>query len=156
MKITSCFCSCKSCGKFAASKQSGNNVKASVCSFAGANDYICCRKNGMCWWQFWHCKVDFVSGKPLFSFLFRATSKIKLWLQIAVTATAKSMFASANAVHFCCNKCLQSRSELRYNFIAKCQYSCTRNVLWCQTQSSHIHANHKTLLNYNNSKQTSR
>ena len=38
------------------------------------------------------------------------------------------------------------------NFIAKCQYSCTRKVLWCQVHSSHIHASHRTLLNYNNSK----
>ena len=34
---------------------------------------------------------------------------------------------------------------LQYNFIAKCQYTdCTRNVLWCQVHSSHIHSNHKT------------
>ena len=46
--------------------------------------------------------------------------------------------------------------ELQYNFIAKCQYNCTRNVLWCQVHSSHIHANHKTSWNYNNGKQTSR
>ena len=26
------------------------------------------------------------------------------------------------------------------NFIAKCQYNCTMNVLWCQIHSSHIHA----------------
>ena len=39
-----------------------------------------------------------------------------------------------------------------YNFIAKCQYNCTRNVLWCQVHSSHIHSNHETL-NYNKSKQ---
>ena len=37
-----------------------------------------------------------------------------------------------------------------------CQYKCTRNVLWCQVHSLHIHANHKTSLNYNNSKHTSR
>ena len=31
--------------------------------------------------------------------------------------------------------------QLQYNFIAKCQYTdCTRNVLWCQVHSSHIHA----------------
>ena len=31
------------------------------------------------------------------------------------------------------------------HFIAKCQYTdCTRNVLWCQVHSSHIHPNHKT------------
>ena len=36
-----------------------------------------------------------------------------------------------------------------YNCIAKCQCTdCTRNVLWCQVHSSHIHSNHKTL-NYN-------
>ena len=48
------------------------------------------------------------------------------------------------------------RSEDKYNtirniFIAKCQYDCTRNVLWCHVHSSHIHANHKTS-NYNSSK----
>ena len=33
-----------------------------------------------------------------------------------------------------------------YNCIAKCQCTdCTRNVLWCQVHSSHIHSNHKTL-----------
>ena len=31
-----------------------------------------------------------------------------------------------------------------YYIIAKCQYSCTRNVLWCRVLSSHIHANYKT------------
>ena len=41
--------------------------------------------------------------------------------------------------------------RIQYNFIAKCQYNCTRNVLWCQVLSSHIHANHKAL-NYNNRK----
>ena len=41
--------------------------------------------------------------------------------------------------------------RIQDNFIAKCQYNCTRNVLWCQVQSSHIHANHKAL-NYNNRK----
>ena len=46
-------------------------------------------------------------------------------------------------------------NTIQYNFIAKCQYSCTRNVLWCQVHSSHIHSNRKTSLNYN-SKQTSR
>ena len=40
---------------------------------------------------------------------------------------------------------------IQYNFIAKCQYTdCTRNVLWSQVHSSHIHSNHKTF-NYNNS-----
>ena len=33
---------------------------------------------------------------------------------------------------------------LQYNFIAKCQDSFTRNVLWFQVHSSHIHSNHKT------------
>ena len=41
---------------------------------------------------------------------------------------------------------------IQYKFIAKCQCNCTRNVLWCQVHSSHIHANHKTSLHYNNSK----
>ena len=49
----------------------------------------------------------------------------------------------------------QVRMNNTYNFIAKCQYSCTRNVLWYQVHSLHIHANHKTL-NYNHIKQTSR
>ena len=39
--------------------------------------------------------------------------------------------------------------------MAKCQYNCSRNVLWGQVHSSHIHSNHKTSLHYN-SKQTSR
>ena len=43
-------------------------------------------------------------------------------------------------------------NTIQHNFIAKCQYNdCTRNVLWCQVHSSHIHSNHKTF-NYNNSK----
>ena len=38
---------------------------------------------------------------------------------------------------------------IQYNFIAKCQYTdCTRNVLWYQVHSSHIHSNNKTF-NYN-------
>ena len=46
-------------------------------------------------------------------------------------------------------------NTVQYNLIAKCQYTdCTRNVLWCQVHSSHIHSNHKTF-NYNNSKYTS-
>ena len=40
---------------------------------------------------------------------------------------------------------------IQYSFIAKCQYNCTRNVLWCQVHLGHIYSNHKTL-NYNNSK----
>ena len=40
---------------------------------------------------------------------------------------------------------------IQYSFIAKCQNNFTRNVLWRQVHSSHIHSNHKTL-NYNNSK----
>ena len=47
-----------------------------------------------------------------------------------------------------------SQCLIQCNFIAKCQYNCSRNVLWCQVQSSHIHSNHKTSLNYNR-KQTS-
>ena len=43
--------------------------------------------------------------------------------------------------------------SVQYNFIAKCQYNCARNVLWCQVHSPCIHSNHKTI-NYNNSKQT--
>ena len=42
--------------------------------------------------------------------------------------------------------------DIQYNFIAKCQYNCTRNVLWCHVHSSHIHTNRKTSLNYINSK----
>jgi len=48
--------------------------------------------------------------------------------------------------------CILLLYNIQYNFIAKCQYTgCTRNVLWCQVHSSHIHSNHKTL-EYNNSK----
>ena len=37
--------------------------------------------------------------------------------------------------------------SIQYNFIAKCQYTdCSRNVLWCQVHSSHIHSNHKYLI----------
>ena len=45
-------------------------------------------------------------------------------------------------------------STMQYcnNFIAKCQYNCTRNVLWCQVHASHIHASRKKL-NYDSSKQ---
>ena len=43
-------------------------------------------------------------------------------------------------------------NKIQYNFIAKCQYNCTRNVLWCQVCSSHIHSNHNTSLKYNNCK----
>ena len=33
-------------------------------------------------------------------------------------------------------------NTIQYHFIAKCQYTdCTRNVLWCQVHSSHIHSN---------------
>ena len=39
----------------------------------------------------------------------------------------------------------QTHNAMQYNFIAKCQYTCTRNVLWCQVHSSDIHFNHKTL-----------
>ena len=30
-------------------------------------------------------------------------------------------------------------STKQYNFIARCQYNCTRDVLWCKVHSSHIH-----------------
>ena len=43
---------------------------------------------------------------------------------------------------------------MQYNFIAKHQYNCTRNVLWGQVHSSQ--ANYKTSLHYNNSKQACR
>ena len=33
---------------------------------------------------------------------------------------------------------------LQYNFIAKCQYKCTRNVWRCQVHSSHVHSYLKT------------
>ena len=47
-----------------------------------------------------------------------------------------------------CLECWQSFFfQIQYNFIAKCQYTdCTRNVLWCQVHSSHIHSNHKHLI----------
>ena len=51
-----------------------------------------------------------------------------------------------------CYCCCYSSATVQYNFIPKCQYKCTRIVLWCQLHSSHIHSNHKTSLNYNNSK----
>ena len=43
-----------------------------------------------------------------------------------------------------------SWNDLQYNLTATCQYNCTRNALWCQVHTSHIHTNHKTSLNYNN------
>ena len=42
-------------------------------------------------------------------------------------------------------------NTMQYNFVVECPYNCTRNILWCQVHSSHIHSNHETL-NYNNSK----
>ena len=36
---------------------------------------------------------------------------------------------------------------IRSTFVAKNQYSSTRNVLGCQAHSSHIHTNHETSLN---------
>ena len=42
---------------------------------------------------------------------------------------------------------LTKNYDIRYNFIAKCQYTdCTRNVLWCQVHSSHIHSKLKHLI----------
>ena len=38
-----------------------------------------------------------------------------------------------------------THNTIQYNYITKCQHNCTRNVLWCQVHSSHIHTNHKTL-----------
>ena len=43
---------------------------------------------------------------------------------------------------------------IQYSFITKRQYNYTRNVLWFQAHSSHIHINHKTSLHYNNCKHT--
>ena len=40
--------------------------------------------------------------------------------------------------------------------IAKCQYICARDVWWCQVHSSHISANHETLLNYNKNNNNSK
>ena len=56
---------------------------------------------------------------------------------VCVCVHARARFASENHI--------DSRYT-QYNFIAKCQYNCTRNVLWCQVHLSHIHANHKTSL----------
>ena len=41
---------------------------------------------------------------------------------------------------------------VQYNIVARCQYCCTRNVLWCQVRSSHIHADHETSFYNNNNK----
>ena len=57
-------------------------------------------------------------------------------VQISPTTVLVCVQISPTTVHFW---------VLQYNFIAKCQYTdCTRNVLWCQVNSSHIHSNHKT------------
>ena len=42
-----------------------------------------------------------------------------------------------------------THNTIQYNYITKCQHNCTRNVLWCQVHSSHIHTNPKTSLDYN-------
>jgi len=48
---------------------------------------------------------------------------------------------------------LPGKVLLQYNFIAKCQYTdCTRNVLWCQVHSSHIHFNHNLFFKIKSSK----
>ena len=47
---------------------------------------------------------------------------------------------------------MEDRFAILHSFIAKCQYNCTGNVLWCQVHSSHIHASHKTSLHYNSRK----
>ena len=44
---------------------------------------------------------------------------------------------------------------VQYSFVARCQYLCARNVLWCQVRSSHIQANHETSL-YNNNNNNKR
>ena len=41
-----------------------------------------------------------------------------------------------------------SRASRSITLLPRRQYCCTENVLWCQVYSSHIHTNHKTLLDY--------
>ena len=74
-----------------------------------------------------------------------------------MTNTAQAMMSMAKQLDMLKQTCGDDGDDdddtIQYNFIAKCQYTdCTRNILWCQVHSSHIHSNHKTSLNYNNIK----
>ena len=60
-----------------------------------------------------------------------------LWLELC----KRKNYTSISLYQYC----LLLYNTIQYNFIAKCQYNCTRNVLWCQVHSSHIHSNHTTL-----------
>ena len=64
-------------------------------------------------------------------------------------APCTTLLPSVNTLH--CQVSIQYNytAKCQYNYNAKCQCNCTRNVLWCQVHSSHIHAHHKTSLNYN-------
>ena len=75
-----------------------------------------------------------------------------VWTAVSLSATTGPGVATKKACtwSWSSDKLIQ-HSAIQYNLIAKCQYNCTRNVLWCQIPSSHIHTNHKTW-DYNNSK----
>ena len=72
------------------------------------------------------------------------------WLSLSATTGPGVAAKKACTWSWSYNEFIQ-HNTIQCNLIAKCQYNCTRNVLWCQIHSSHIHTNHKTW-NYNNSK----
>ena len=87
-------------------------------------------------------------------FLFCLAGGFKTCLPGSIMAKSQHGGGSGSATHIArARTCVHTHNTIiQYNFIAKRQYTdCTRNVLWCQVHSSHIHSNHKTF-NYNNSK----
>ena len=79
--------------------------------------------------------------------------KISKTVGIKIDSEQKNKFSERFDVckaGWCRIKCLFcfEKSKWSSTLFSKCQYNCTRNVLWCQVHSSHIHANHKASVNY--------
>ena len=103
----------------------------------------CGTRCGATWWRWCQatCGCGMPRRKPTFS-------SVSCWARLVTMNCHLSAWTGLRGswkVSSCCY-------AVQYNIVAKCQYSCTRNVSWCQIHSSCIHANHRTSLNYSNSK----
>ena len=86
--------------------------------------------------------IELSTGNVTPGFITQAYSAVQVSGFITLKSDQKVVFPHDVIVY-------EVSSSLNFIFIAKCQYTdCTRNVLWCQVHSSHIHSNHKSF-NYN-------
>ena len=109
----------------------------------------------MCWCK-GHCHVwlwgvtDWIWHWGVSHFLTWLNSALQCFMLSRLTIFLDVSLIKPKACSTHCSRqfFIQCHHTRQYNLIAMCQYSCTRNVLWCQVHSSHIHSSQKTL-NYN-------